>query len=81
MKRDTKVLKALGVYVRQRREALGMSQEDLAGLAELHRNYIGGIERGDRDPGLTALIELARGLGLSASALIGAVQSAADNEA
>ena len=42
-----------------------ISQEELAARADLHRNYVGGIERGERDIGITALASLARALGLS----------------
>ena len=54
----------LGREVRQRRKAAGLSQEDLAGLSGLHVNYIGGIERGERNVGLKAFLRIAEGLNL-----------------
>ena len=42
-----------------------ISQEELAARADLHRNYVGGIERGERDIGITAVGRLAHALGLS----------------
>ena len=54
----------LGHAVRQHRQAQGYSQEELADRSGLHRNYIGGIERGERNVGVKALIELSRGLGV-----------------
>jgi transcriptional regulator with XRE-family HTH domain len=39
-----------------------MSQEELADAAGLHRNYVGGIERGERNVGVKAILVLARAL-------------------
>ncbi|WOB80036.1 helix-turn-helix transcriptional regulator [Brevundimonas nasdae] len=55
--------------MRRRRTALGLSQEELADRAGLHRNYIGGIERGERNVGIKAVFALAVGLQCSASEL------------
>jgi transcriptional regulator with XRE-family HTH domain len=42
-----------------------ISQETLAERASLHRNYVGGIERGERDVGIVALGRLVGALGLT----------------
>lgn len=48
-----------GRNVRRYREALRMTQENLADASELDRSYIGGVERGERNPTLTAILRLA----------------------
>jgi transcriptional regulator with XRE-family HTH domain len=59
-----------GTVVRRFREAAGLSQEGLAARAEIHRTYIGGIERGERNPTLLMIHRLARALGIKASQLV-----------
>ena len=58
---------AVGRRVRSLRVDLGISQEELAARAELHRNYVGSVERGERDVGIVALARLATALGVSLS--------------
>jgi len=48
-----------------------LSQEALADLAGIHRNYLGGIERCERNLGLDNLEKLARALEVSLAELIG----------
>lgn len=61
---------AFGRVVRRFRVALGLSQEGLADLANIHRTYIGGIERGERNPTLTMIHRLADALGVPATKLL-----------
>lgn len=63
-----------GNNVRKLRLALGLSQEELAEKANLHRNYIGGIERGERNLGLINLVELARALSVKPAKLLDGIQ-------
>jgi transcriptional regulator with XRE-family HTH domain len=60
-----------GTAVRKRRSELGISQEELAARAELHRTYIADIERGVRNVSLINIEKIARGLGVSAGELVG----------
>ena len=54
-----KARKALGETIRSYRTALGISQEKLAELADVHRNYIGKIERGEQNITINSLCQLA----------------------
>lgn len=56
---------AVGGRIRELRTARAMSQEVLAERAGLHRNYVGSVERGERDVGIAAISKLAAALGLS----------------
>jgi len=58
-----------GRAVYTRRLDLGISQEELANRSGLHRTYISDVERGNRNISLECIDKLARGLGLSVSAL------------
>jgi transcriptional regulator with XRE-family HTH domain len=59
-----------GERVRQLRQSAEVSQEKLAELAELHRTYIGGIERGERNVALLNILKLAKALNASPSELL-----------
>lgn len=64
------LLRVLGDRVRAKRMSLGLSQEALAVRAELHRNYVGGIERGRRNVAVVNLVKLALALELDPGELI-----------
>lgn len=68
------ILRALGEEVRACRTARGLSQEGLAGAADLHRNFIGSIERGQRNVTLLTLVALAEALEVSVVDLVGRVE-------
>jgi transcriptional regulator with XRE-family HTH domain len=65
-----KILQKLGSTLKKERERIGLTQEELANKANLHRTYIGFVERGERAPNVESLIKLSKGLGLKAHELL-----------
>lgn len=61
---------ALGNALRRVRRERGISQEDFAEMAGVHRNYVGRVERGEIDPSLSSLRGLARAAKMPLSRLI-----------
>ena len=64
------LLVGLGQAIRNLRDELGVSQERLGLESGVHRNYIGGIERAERQPSVTTLARLAQALGVKPSDLL-----------
>jgi transcriptional regulator with XRE-family HTH domain len=64
------IKKVVGRNVRNLREAKGWSQEDLAEASALHRTYVSGIERGNRNATLTVLLRLADALRVTPADLL-----------
>jgi transcriptional regulator with XRE-family HTH domain len=60
----------LGERIRRLREAKGLSQEAFAERCDLHRTYVGAIERGERNFAIDNLEKIAAALGLSLSDLL-----------
>lgn len=65
-----KVLNNFGENVRAHRLKLEISQEELGFRSGLDRTYISGIERGTRNISLTAIVSVAKGLGISSNELL-----------
>ena len=61
---------ALGRAVRVARAQRGLSQEGLGLDADIHRNYVGAIERGELNPTYAVLLRVARGLASPLSELV-----------
>ena len=62
--------KQVGLKIRKYREKKGWSQEELAFEADLHRAYIGHIERGEKNIGLQNLEKIAKAFGISPKELM-----------
>lgn len=61
--------RAFGDEIRAQRKAQGLSQEQLADLAGMHRTYIGSVERGERNLSLDSIYALASALRIHVSEL------------
>lgn len=66
------VQQKLGKRVRALRLARGWTQEQLGQRAEKHWTYIGGIERGTRNPTVTVVAAIAKALRVSIAELFAA---------
>jgi transcriptional regulator with XRE-family HTH domain len=64
----------LGTVIKRRREGLSLSQEELAFRAGVHRTYVGGVERGERNITVLSLEKIAGGLGVAPSELLSEVE-------
>ena len=57
-----RMVKAFGLAVRKRRQKLGLSQERLAEIADIHRTYISSIELGKVAVGIEVCYKVAKAL-------------------
>ena len=63
------IAEMFGKRVRTRRKSLGLSQEQLAELCDLHPTYIGQLERGEKNASLETIMSVCRGLDITPSEL------------
>lgn len=70
----------LGVAIRARRTELHLSQEGLGLRCELHRTYIAGVERGERNASLKSIARIAKALDIPVSELLRRAEEAAEQE-
>ncbi|MBI2968020.1 MAG: helix-turn-helix transcriptional regulator [Bacteroidetes bacterium] len=69
-KKKKKILIAFGEKVRQLRKEKGISQEELSFRADVHRTYIGMIERAEKNITLTNIEKIAKAFEVSVSELM-----------
>ena len=60
----------LGKVIREKRVSRNLTQLELSVRAEVDRNYIGMLERGDRNPSYLSLLKIAKGLELPINELL-----------
>ncbi len=63
-------LTSIGRMIAQTREKQGLSQEDLAGMAEVNRGYISRIENGHVAFSVTVLLKIADALAVAPEKLL-----------
>jgi len=71
-----KIRGEFGIAVRRRRNKLGLSQEDFADKASIHRTYVSSIELGKVDIGIATAYKVAQALNISLSKLIKETEAA-----
>jgi transcriptional regulator with XRE-family HTH domain len=64
------VRERVGLNLQRPRREKGLSQEELADLAEIHQTYLSGVERGKRNPTITVLQRIAQALGADIDDLV-----------
>lgn len=69
------ILIAFGNQIRIERNKLGLSQEDFASLAGIHRTYIGVVERGEKNITLKNIQKIANALNIQISKLFTELES------
>jgi transcriptional regulator with XRE-family HTH domain len=69
--------KLFGERVRANRQRLGISQETLAQLSEVHWTFIGQVERGVRNLSLHNIIKIAGGLDVDPAILVAGIPATA----
>ena len=72
------ILKALGQRVRELRAKQGYSQEGFADRCEVHRTFMGTIERGESNLSFQNLVKVAKALGITLSQLLSGIEKRAE---
>jgi transcriptional regulator with XRE-family HTH domain len=75
---DEEFLTNLGEAIRMRRLALGLSQEEVATIANVHRTYLSDIERGTRNITVGMLSQVANALEMNLAHLTRMAETPSD---
>ena len=67
---SNRVLKVLGLRIRDLRRAKGLSQEAFADKCAVHRTFMGTVERGESNLSFSNLLKVASTLGISLAVLL-----------
>ena len=70
MQNEENILIVFGRRVKELRKSKKITQEQFAKLCDLHKNYIGMIERGERNPSLINIQNIATAFEMSISDLV-----------
>jgi transcriptional regulator with XRE-family HTH domain len=65
-----KILSLFGKHLKQLRKNRNWTQQELANRSGLHKNYIGMVERGERNPSLINLSKIAKALDIELVELV-----------
>lgn len=72
---DPVLAAAFGAAVRSARTSRGVAQEALAHLSKIERSHVGKIERGEHMPTISAVLKIARALGITGAELLAAAEA------
>ena len=78
MKNDD-LIRQVGLEIKRRRTAMGLTQEEFADISGLHRTYISGIERGERNATLDVVFQISNALKCAPGNLFGGPQVDAES--
>ena len=67
---DKKFLQRLGDRLRKQREVRGLTQQQLGDQCELHRTFVGSVERGERNVAILNLRKMAQALRVKLAELL-----------
>jgi len=68
----------IGDEIRNARLSAGLSQEELASQADVHRTYVSLLERNRKSPTLAVLLRICDALGVSAARMVERVEKGCD---